>query len=433
MTTFYDVLKREHGGCPTDCLACEEDCAREKGGEARIKSVHVPEVGFRGVVSCLQCGEPACMPVCPVGAITKSEKDGVVRINESKCMGCGLCNMACPYGGIYLDSDEGVARKCDTCDGEMKCVQACKYEVLSVGRSRTILSYLDEDIVSPGTPACPGCIGMLSGRFALRILAKDKRAVILSCPGCTPFVAAMSAIPCQFCLMPHVAAVASGIKRQYVSSGKEDIRVIAFVGDGAAADVGFQSLSGAAERDENIIFICSDNEAYMNTGIQRSSTTPLTAWTFTTPVGDFRQGKEQQAKYMPLIMALHGASYVATATMAYPQDYAQKLAKALEVKDGLVYIHLFSPCPPGWRAPIDSGIEISQMAVQTNYFPLWEAERGRFRFTHRERSPRPIGEFTQLMDRFSHLDSKALEQLQKAVDERYRLIESLCNRESQSD
>ena len=433
MTTFYDILKREHGGCPAGCLACEEACAREREGEAGIKAVHIPEVGFQGVVSCLQCSEPSCMAVCPTGAITKSEIDGVVRIEESKCVGCGLCNMACPYGGIYLDSDRGVATKCDTCDGEMKCVQACKYEVLTVGRSRPILSYLGEDITTPGTPACPGCIGMLSGRFALRVLAKDKRAVILSCPGCTPYVAAMSDIPCQFCLMPHVAAVASGIKRQYVWSGKEDIRVIVFVGDGATADVGFQSLSGAAERDENIIFICSDNEAYMNTGIQRSSTTPLGAWTFTTPVGEFRRGKKQQAKYMPLIMALHGASYVATATMGYPQDYAQKLARALEVKDGLVYIHLFSPCPPGWRASIDSGIEISRMAVQTNYFPLWEAERGRFRFSHRERSPRPIGEFTKLMGRFSHLDRMALEKLQKAVDERYQLIESLCTRVSRDD
>jgi phenylglyoxylate dehydrogenase beta subunit len=433
MTTFYDVLEKKHGGCLAGCQACEQACAREKGGEARIRSVHVPEVGFRGVVSCIQCGEPACMPVCPVRAITKSEIDGVVRIEESKCMGCGLCHMACPYGGIYLHPVRRVAIKCDTCDGEMKCVRACEYEVLTVGRNHPLLSYLGEDIVSPGTPSCPGCIGMLSGRFALRVLAKDKRAVILSCPGCTPFVAAMSAIPCQFCLMPHVAAVASGIKRQYDLSGREDVKVIAFVGDGATADVGFQSLSGAAERDENIVFICSDNEAYMNTGIQRSSTTPMGAWTFTTPVGAFRQGKEQQAKYMPLLMAIHGAAYVATATMGYPQDYAQKLAKALEVKKGLVYIHLFSPCPPGWRAPEDSGIEISRMAVKTNYFPLWEAEGGKFRLTHREPSSRPIGEFTKLMGRFSHLDEMTLEKLQKAVDSRFRLIEGLCSLASQGD
>jgi pyruvate/2-oxoacid:ferredoxin oxidoreductase beta subunit len=201
--------------------------------------------------------------------------------------------------------------------------------------------------------------------------------------------------------------------------------VVAFLGDGATADVGFQNLSGAAERGENLIYICYDNEAYMNTGVQRSGTTPRSTWTFTTPVGPKRRGKEQPTKYMPLIMALHGVPYVATAAISNLEDYATKLSKAISIKDGMAYIHLFSPCPTGWRAPLDMTVELSRMAVETNYFPLWEMEHGKYRLTYEVKNPKPIQEYTKLMGRFAHLTKPELESFQQAANERFDFIKSL--------
>ena len=200
---------------------------------------------------------------------------------------------------------------------------------------------------------------------------------------------------------------------------------VAMVGDGATADVGFAGLSGAAQSGENIIYICIDNEAYMATGIQSSGTTPLSAWTFTSPVGRHARGKPRPAKYMPLIMADHGIPYTATATVSHLEDYARKLTKAKQVKDGLVYIHVFSPCWTGWRADEDKSVEVSRMAVETNYFPLWECEGGEFRLNYIPKQRLPIREFTKLMGRFNHLKEEDLEMFQKMVDDRFSLIESL--------
>jgi pyruvate/2-oxoacid:ferredoxin oxidoreductase beta subunit len=216
----------------------------------------------------------------------------------------------------------------------------------------------------------------------------------------------------------------TGVKRYYHKIGR-DVKVVAFCGDGATADVGFQNVSGAAERGENLIYICYDNEAYMNTGIQRSGTTPQHTWTLTTPVGSTRRGKEQAAKYMPLIMALHGIPYVATAAISHLEDYAAKIAKAVEVKNGMAYIHLLSPCPAGWRAPIDMPIELSRMAVETNYFPLWEMEHGKYRLTHEVKKSKPIEEYTKLMGRFSHFTKEELEGLQQTVNSRFNFIKKL--------
>jgi pyruvate/2-oxoacid:ferredoxin oxidoreductase beta subunit len=163
----------------------------------------------------------------------------------------------------------------------------------------------------------------------------------------------------------------------------------------------------------------------MNTGIQRSGTSPLHGWTTTTPVGKEGKGKGRQGKYMPLIMASHGIPYVATASVAYLEDYARKLKKAMAVKDGLSYIHLLTPCPTGWRSPTDSGIELSRMAVETNYFPLWEAENGEYRFTYKPKKIRPVQEFTKMMGRFSHLTDVELQEFQRQVDKRMAFLSYL--------
>lgn len=430
MGGFYDHLRIEPDRCPDGCSACEQACALERGdySSGRIQAVHIDAVGFHGLVTCIQCSKPLCANVCPSGAINKSEKDGVVRINEDKCIGCGMCTLECPYGGVYLDAAKGKAFKCDTCDGKPKCLEACEHDVLSFAKSRAVYSYLHEDIVTSGNTFCLGCAADLGFRFMMRVLGRD--CIVFGAPGCAGTVTGgmMMMMPTKaaaaFCLMTNVPSVMTGVKRYFQKKGK-DVTCVAFVGDGATADIGFQPLSGAAERGENLIYVCYDNEGYMNTGIQRSSTTPYGGWTTTTPATGKGRGKQRTAKNIPLIMAAHGIPYVATASPGDLEDFARKLVKAKAVKDGLSYIHLFSPCPTGWRASPDRVIDICRMAVETNYFPLWEMEKGEYRLTRRVKKPKPIQEFTKLMGRFSHLQERDYEELQKIVDSRLKVIEGL--------
>ncbi|MFC1980322.1 thiamine pyrophosphate-dependent enzyme [Chloroflexota bacterium] len=433
LKTFYDTLKVGDACCPADCSACEEACLKERNkgeGLARIVATHAPEVNFHMPMVCNQCGEPNCAEVCPTGALVKDKTDGIVKFTEEKCIGCRLCTLACPYGGINFEPSKRIPWKCDLCGGDPKCVNACKYQVLSLIKSRSVLNYLhiDEEVFSPGSGYCLGCAAELILRFTMKVLGKD--TFVFTAPGCGLLMLTGMGlnpgckIPTHICLMTNALSTLSGLKRYYRKKG-EDVKCVAFIGDGCAADIGFQPLSGAAERGENIIVICYDNEAYMNTGIQRSSTTPLFSWTNTSPIGRESKGKLQPPKYMPLIMAFHGIPYVATASIGHPEDYAQKLTKALAVKDGMSYIHVLSPCPPGWRARIHSAIEMCKMAVETNYFPLWEAEMGKFRLTYQVNNPQPIQKFTKMMGRFSHLDEDRLSILQEFVDERLALIKSM--------
>jgi len=230
--------------------------------------------------------------------------------------------------------------------------------------------------------------------------------------------------------MTGVASSATGLVRYYRKTGK-DVNVVCFTGDGCAADVGFQPLTAAAERNENFIYICYDNEGYMNTGIQRSSTTPFGAATTTTPFGVARGGKETSAKDLPLIMAMHRVPYVATATLSHLEDFAKKLLKAAEKrKEGFAYIHVFSPCPVGWGIESDSAIQVCRMAVRTNYFPLWEAERGRFRLTHTVATPKPITEYTKLIRKFRHLTEEELARLQEEVNSNFAFLHHLAEFET---
>ncbi|MDO8691289.1 MAG: thiamine pyrophosphate-dependent enzyme [Dehalococcoidia bacterium] len=435
MKAFYDTLKID-GACPPDCWACEEACARARDGDVieggRIKSVHLPEMSFNSALTCIQCGEPQCLAVCPTGAITKSAQTGTVSVQESKCVGCALCTLACQYGGVFYDQRKKKAFKCDRCDGDPKCLDACKYGVLSYSRNSVLRSYLKiDDAITPGTGLCFGCPAELATRLTVRMVGDN--AVYFGAPGCacSNFIG-MGTQPTAkvagfLCLLNNTAASMTGVRRYFHKKGRDDVKTVAFVGDGATVDIGFQSLSGAAERGENIVYICYDNEAYMNTGIQRSSSTSYKAWTNTTPVGKARHGKETPGKNVALLMAFHGVAYSATATIGHLEDYAQKLEKAMAVTDGLAYIHLFSPCPTGWRADTNAAIDLCNMAVETNYYPLWESEDGKFRMTYASNRVRPVSDFTSLMGRYSHLDAEAMGDLQRSVDERYSTIQALCD------
>jgi len=301
--------------------------------------------------------------------------------------------------------------------------------MLTFARARQAVEHLGEPVLAKGTLNCAGCGIDLSLRIATTFFGKN--TIFSAGPGCsavcilTATDGATIQAPTIITYMTNAPGIMTGVKRYFQHTG-EDINCVLFAGDGMTADVGFQSLSGAAERGENIIYICFDNEAYMNTGVQRSGATPYLAWTTTTPVGKVIQGKQREAKYVPLLMAFHGIPYVATACVAYLEDYLQKLAKAKAVKNGMAYIHVFTPCPTGWRAPVDSVIELGRMAVETNYFPLWEAVNGEFSLTYRPKSPRPIIEFTQLTGRFRHLTDDQLERFQGMVNSRLKLLESLA-------
>ncbi len=433
MPTAYDALQIDYNRCPPDCRLCEEACAREKGegvtSLSRIKPVHIPQVEFHGAMTCIQCGQPRCVQICPAGAIEKNPEDGIVRIDEDKCVGCGLCTVACPYGGIYYDTQSQKSFKCDRCDGDPKCVPACPYEVITFVRNSPVLSYLqEEEVISPGISACAGCLAELALRFTMRILGKN--IVLFTAPGCACAWLhglgdhAGSRLPRYHCLLTNVASSMTGISMYYKSIGR-DVKPVSFVGDGATVDIGFQALSGAAERGDNLLYICYDNEGYMNTGVQRSSSTPYGAKTATTPVGPARHGKEQAAKNLPLLMLFHEIPYVATATIAYPEDYARKLTKAMQVKDGLAYIHLFTPCITGWGISETASLDVCRLAVETNYFPLWEAEHGKVRLTKEIAIPRPIGEYVSMIGKYSHLTAKDIRRIHEMVNERYNLIKHL--------
>jgi pyruvate/2-oxoacid:ferredoxin oxidoreductase beta subunit len=290
--------------------------------------------------------------------------------------------------------------------------------------------YQNEDQFAPGVAFCSGCVLELNLRFVSRVLGKD--IIFVGTPSCSAPVLhgqntqAWHRHPYYACTMTGVASSATGLTRYYQKAGI-DATVVCHTGDGCAMDVGFQTLSGAAERNEKMIYITYDNEGYMNTGIQQSSGTPFGASTSTTPLGRESRGKTTGSKNMPLVMAMHDIPYVATATLSHLEDYAKKLVRAKEVsKEGFCYIHVFCPCVPGWRIPTDASIQVCREAVRTNYFPLWEMDHGTCRITQKVREPKPVAELTKMVGKFKHLKGEELAVLQAQVDHRFRVLQALC-------
>jgi len=219
----------------------------------------------------------------------------------------------------------------------------------------------------------------------------------------------------------NTAATAAGIEaalKAQVRKGKrtpEKIHVIGLAGDGGTYDIGLQALSGAFERGHDFLFVCLDNEAYMNTGVQRSGATPYGAWTTTSPPGKFSIGQDRWKKNMPAIAAAHNIPYVATACIAYPLDLASKLRKGAAV-DGPAYVQVLTPCPTGWRCNSNLTIEIGRLAVQTGYYPLYEIENGKLNVTIKIPERKPVIEFLKTQGRFQHLKEKEIASFQRFVD-----------------
>ena len=300
-------------------------------------------------------------------------------------------------------------------------------ENLNVFAVRTLTQ---REYFAPGHRACQGCAEALAIRLVCKALGRN--IIIASATGCmevvsTPIPFTAWRVPWFHVAFENAAAVASGIEsalKVLMRKGRipyKKIVTIALAGDGGTADIGLQALSGALERNDDFIYICTDNEAYMNTGIQRSSSTPFGASTTTSPAGKVKMGQITWKKNMPAIAAAHNIPYVATACPSYPIDLIQKVKKAADI-EGAAYIHILSVCPTGWRSAPELSIKLGRLAVETGIFPLYEVERGQYRLNVDFANLKPIKEYIKLQGRFRHLTDELIGEIEKRVHKEYEQL-----------
>lgn len=280
-----------------------------------------------------------------------------------------------------------------------------------------------------GHKACAGCGGSLAVRIALKALG-DRTVAVLPA-GC------MSAVGFNFpqlCFFNNAiistfagtASMMTGVLAGLRSKGEKDFTVVGFAGDGGTADIGIQALSGAIDRNDDILYICYDNEAYMNTGTQKSSLTPYGASTTTTPVGKVHRGNVSEKKDMFGIVAAHGIPYAATASIGYIDDYIAKVRYAASVR-GTKYIHVLSPCPTGWGIPTDRTVEFARSAVDCGLWPLAEYKDGKFCLNRKMTKPESLSEYIRGQKRFKHLSNDDLDHISEIRDLRWDHILSEWN------
>jgi pyruvate ferredoxin oxidoreductase beta subunit len=302
----------------------------------------------------------------------------------------------------------------------------------------TAVNLTETEYLLPGNRTCPGCALALAYRHILKALEGQ---VIVTVPAsCLTVLHGMYPItsvnvPCVNTPFASTGASATGLVAGLRATGRKGITVLAMAGDGGTHDIGIQSLSGAAERQEDFIYICYDNEGYMNTGNQRSGSTPLGAITGTTPV----LGKRQNPKDIAAIMEAHCLPYIATANASYPLDLYEKVRKAKAIK-GTRFVHVFAPCPPGWQFPYSDTIKIGQMAVETGLVVLYEIEDGIFRLTSaseslaRKGGLKPVREYLTEQERFKNISEEQISQLQDWVNTRWECyVDRATNFQSSND
>ncbi|MGB9699726.1 MAG: thiamine pyrophosphate-dependent enzyme [Thermodesulfobacteriota bacterium] len=280
---------------------------------------------------------------------------------------------------------------------------------------------LAEEYLFSGHGFCPGCAVPIVLRTVFHVLGQKTIVVLTAgCFGTNSGTFPISPInlPAYNTPFSSAAAAGSGVRAALEMLGDMDTNVVAIAGDGGTFDIGLQALSAAAERNDDFIFICYDNEAYMNTGIQRSSATPWGAWTTTTPATNL---KNQPKKDIAQIMAAHRIPYLATASVAYPEDFQRKIQKAKEIR-GFKFIYAFAPCPVGWRFPSDLTINLARLAVQTKIFPLYEVENGEKYHLNIEPEGIPVKEYLKMQGRFAFLREGDLEQIQENIDRAWQRL-----------
>ncbi|MFH0977420.1 MAG: pyruvate synthase subunit PorB [Spirochaetota bacterium] len=285
-----------------------------------------------------------------------------------------------------------------------------------------------KELLSSGHRACSGCGEVLAVRLMCKALGEN--TVIASATGCMEIVSSMYPttaweVPWIHVAFENAAAVASGVEaglKALRRKGRIDdryVKVVGMAGDGGTMDIGMQALSGAMERGHDMLFVCFDNEAYMNTGIQRSSGTPMGASTTTAPAGKVSFGQKTWKKNMPEIMAAHNVPYIATACPSYPLDLIRKIEKAKNMK-GPSYIHCFCVCPTGWRCPSNLAISMGRLAVETGIFPLYEVENGLYHISpDMPKKLKPIKDYFKGQGRFRHLTPDKIDMIQERVNNEY--------------
>lgn len=279
-------------------------------------------------------------------------------------------------------------------------------------------------LFNPGHTSCAGC----GPAIALKIIAEavGKNTILVITTGCmevttTAYGRSAWNLPIIHSAIENAGATCSGIEAAMKQKGKK-VNIVAIAGDGATFDIGLQSLSGMLERKHKVLFICYDNEGYQNTGIQRSSATPLYAETTTTPYGKNQKGNIIEKKDMPFIVASHKGVYVATANISRHEDFKKKIKKALDF-NGPSYIQVLAPCVPGWKISPSETIKVSKLAIESGIAPLYEIEEGKIIL--KEEKKIPVIEYLKQQGRFKNLTAKEIEEIQKKVDENYNKLKTL--------
>ena len=288
-----------------------------------------------------------------------------------------------------------------------------------------------------GHTACQGCGAALGLRYVLKVYGNKTIFTIPAC--CSTIIAGPWPYSAFNAPLFHTAfettgAVIGGIEaalkaKGYKVKGEDGVMVVGWAGDGGTADIGLQALSGFLERGHDGLYIMYDNEAYMNTGIQRSSSTPYGAWTTTSPPGKYSIGEDKPKKWVALIAAAHQAPYVATASIGDPYDFYRKMKKAASV-DGPAFVQVLAPCVPGWRIPSEKTVEIARLAIESGLWPLFEIENGDFynikfqRFPKDGKFKKPIEDYLKIQGRFKHLFKRpeAIQELKNQIKEVWRIL-----------
>lgn len=300
---------------------------------------------------------------------------------------------------------------------------------------KPLKNFSSEEYINSGHRACQGCAEVLAVRHVLKALGPD--TILAMATGCmeiisSPYPLTSWNIPWIHVAFENAAAVASGVEaglkalRRKGRVPDRDVTIVAMAGDGGTTDIGFQALSGMMERGQKVIYVCVDNEAYMNTGIQRSSSTPFGAATTTSPAGKVHPaGQMTWKKDMTGIAAAHNIPYTATACPTFYTDLQKKTKKA-QAANGPAYLHILSVCPTGWRIPPEKSIEYGKLAVDTGIFPLYEVENGVWKLSRKPKELKPITEYFKGQGRFRHLDDTLVAYIQQRVNDNWEKLVQRC-------
>jgi len=276
------------------------------------------------------------------------------------------------------------------------------------------LTKLDaREFIKPANSACQGCAGSIVARIVSKVMGESMVRQEVAC--CGPAFGNITQPAFYGEIFEGAGAMMTGFARAFKRVERDDIRVVGIIGDGGTIDIGFQGLSAAAERNEDMLWVCYDNEAYMNTGGQRSSATTKYAATTTTPIGEFSRGKKEPRKPLTLLVGAHRVPYIATASVAYPEDFMGKLEYAKDVK-GFRFIQVSAPCPTGWRFDPRYSVKVAKEMVLSGLWPLYEAVEGSLRITYKLKELKPVKEVLRSQGRFRHITDNEVDEIQEEVN-----------------